>query len=297
MAEKHPFEPAPSNSRLSSHFVGLLNRISWDRMTVIGDLNPHRAKSFRNLVANDPRIHFLNGGSDYFKARAYDELFYMEYDKQKGQAFERRNFRCEFNPNNCDEKAKVFFVEKILPNLKDVGFSRLDLAFDVTENLNDFLVMTDIPLKQTVIYGRNGAAETRYFGARDSERYIRIYNKKQERKDNADKEIEFEHLWRVEFELKRQAVDSWDKALDDLTIKQPDIDSIEDVRTQAMIFWVLADLNRWGKLSVNVRSKYRKIIKKMQGKEIHTALKQALEQEKTHLKGELESWIKKSLNS
>jgi hypothetical protein len=265
-------------------------------MTVIGDLNQHRAKSFRNLVANDPHIHFLNGGSDYFKARAYDELFYMEYDKQKGQAFERRNFRCEFNPNNCGEKAKAFFVDKILPNLKDVGFSRLDLAFDVTENLNDFLVMTDIPLKQTVIYGRDGAAETRYFGARDSERYIRIYNKKQERKDNADKEMEFEHLWRVEFELKRQAVDAWDTMLNDLTIKQPDVESVEKIPQQAMISWLLSDQNRWGKLDRRTRYKYRKLIKEMQGKEIHTALKEALGQEKTRLKGELESWIGKSLS-
>lgn len=297
MAEKHSFEPAPSNSRLSVPFRAHLHRISWDRMTVIGDLNPHFAKKFSHFIANDPRIHFLNGGSDYFKARAYDELFYMEYDKQKGQAFERRNFRCEFNPNNCDEKAKTFFVDKILPNLKDVGFSRLDLAFDLTENLNDFLVMTDIPLKQTVIYGRDGAAETRYFGARDSDRYIRIYNKKQERKDNADKEIDFERLWRVEFELKRQAVDTWDTVLNDLTIKQPDISSIEDFKLRAGVFLLLSDLNEWGKLERRIRYKYRKIIKEMKGAEIHTPLKQALEQEKSRLKGELESWIKKSLNS
>ena len=37
---------------------------------------------------------------------------------------------------------------------------------------------------------------------RDSNRFIRIYNKKQERKDNADAEVMSEHLWR-EIELKK----------------------------------------------------------------------------------------------
>ncbi|RYL88875.1 hypothetical protein [Sporolactobacillus sp. THM19-2] len=152
--------------------------LPWDRMTIIGDLVPNCAKKFRNFVAFESAVKFLCGGSDYLTARAYDGLFYLEYDKTKGRMRDRRNFRCEFNPNNCDRKAKTFFVEKILPNLKNAGFSRLDLAFDVSENLNDLLVMTDIPLKQIVIYGRDGAVETRYFGSRDSERYIRIYNKK-----------------------------------------------------------------------------------------------------------------------
>jgi DNA relaxase NicK len=42
------------------------------------------------------------------------------------------------------------------------------------------------------------------FGVRDSDRFIRIYNKKQERKDNADIKIMSEHLWRVEIELKKR---------------------------------------------------------------------------------------------
>ena len=48
----------------------------------------------------------------------------------------------------------------------------------------------------------NGKPETKYFGVRD--RFIRIYNKKQERKDNADAEVMSEHLWRVEIELKKR---------------------------------------------------------------------------------------------
>ena len=53
--------------------------------------------------------------------------------------------------------------------------------------------MTDKSVKKTIFYGRNGKPETKYFGVRDSDRFIRIYNKKQERKDNADVEVMSEH--------------------------------------------------------------------------------------------------------
>ncbi|MCY7001193.1 replication initiation factor domain-containing protein, partial [Staphylococcus aureus] len=87
--------------------------------------------------------------------------------------------------------------------MEDDGFTRLDLAFDFEDDLSDYYAMTDKSVKKTIFYGRNGKPETKYFGVRDSDRFIRIYNKKQERKDNADIEIISEHLWRVEIELKR----------------------------------------------------------------------------------------------
>src|SRR5699024_12251700 len=76
-------------------------------------------------------------------------------------------------------------------------------------------------------YGRNGKPETKYFGVRDSNRFIRIYNKKQERKDNADAEVMSEHLWRVEIELKRDMVDYWNDCFSDLHILQPDWKTIQ----------------------------------------------------------------------
>ncbi|MDM6198720.1 replication initiation factor domain-containing protein, partial [Staphylococcus aureus] len=76
--------------------------------------------------------------------------------------------------------------------------------------------MTDKAVKKTVFYSRNGKPETKYFGVRDSDRFIRIYNKKQERKDNADVEVMSEHLWRVEVELKRDMVDYWNDCFNDL---------------------------------------------------------------------------------
>ena len=53
--------------------------------------------------------------------------------------------------------------------------------------LSDYYAMTDKAVKKTIFFMvvmEN--QETKYFGVRDSDRFIRIYNKKQERKDNAD---------------------------------------------------------------------------------------------------------------
>ncbi|MEJ7220860.1 replication initiation factor domain-containing protein, partial [Staphylococcus gallinarum] len=120
--------------------------------------------------------------------------------------------------------------------MEDDGFTRLDLAFDFEEDLSDYYTMTDKAVKKTIFYGRNGKPETKYFGVRDSDRFIRIYNKKQERKDNADIEINSEHFWRVEIELKRNMVDMWNSCFDDLHILKPNWTVLEKIKEQAMVY-------------------------------------------------------------
>ena len=90
--------------------------------------------------------------------------------------------------------------------------------------------ISDKAVKKTVFYGRNDKPETKYFGVRDSDRFIRIYNKKQERKDNADVEVMSEHLWRVEIELKRNMVDYWNDCFNDLHILKPDYSTIKKLQ-------------------------------------------------------------------
>lgn len=102
--------------------------------------------------------------------------------------------RVEFNPNKLTKYELFWLKRNIIDYMDDVRFTRIDLAFDFKHDLSDYYAMSDKALKKTVFYGRNGSMETKYFGVRDSDRFIRIYNKKQERKDNADIEIHSEHL-------------------------------------------------------------------------------------------------------
>src|SRR5699024_6107766 len=109
--------------------------------------------------------------------------------------------------NKLTRDEMIWLKQNIISYMEDDGFTRLDIAIDFEDDLSDYYAMSDKAVKKTIIYGRNGKQETKYFVVRDSNRIIRIDNKKQERKDNADAEVIYEHLWRVEIELKRDMVD------------------------------------------------------------------------------------------
>ncbi|MBU6936732.1 replication initiation factor domain-containing protein, partial [Staphylococcus aureus] len=204
LVENYTKKPAPSNSRLSGNFFTTPQpELSFDAMTIVGNLNKNNAKKLSEFMSFEPQIRLWDVLQTKFKAKALQEKVYIEYDKVKADSWDRRNMRVEFNPNKLTHEEMLWLKQNIIDYMEDDGFTRLDLAFDFEDDLSDYYAMTDKAVKKTIFFGRNGKPETKYFGVRDSNRFIRIYNKKQERKDNADVEVMSEHLWRVEIELKR----------------------------------------------------------------------------------------------
>ena len=211
-----------SNSRLGVHSVHPQNpKLSFDAMTIVGNLSRDNAQKLSSFMSIEPQIRLWDILQTKFKAKALQEKVYIEYDKVKADTWDRRNMRVEFNPNKLTHEEMLWLKQNIIDYMEDDGFTRIDLAFDFEDDLSDYYAMSDKALKKTVLYGVNGMPETKYFGVRDSERFIRIYNKKKERKDNADIEIASEHLWRVEIELKRNMVDYWNDCFNDLRILKP----------------------------------------------------------------------------
>lgn len=290
-------KPAPSNSRLKVKTFDLpLHKsfdFSWDKMTIIGNLNKYRVDDFSRLVSVDPYFTPHKVMTDLFVGKAYGELFYIEYDKLKGDSFNRRNFRVEFNPNNCDADALVFFKTKILPYLVDVGFSRLDLACDVEFNLSDLYIDMVNPTKQSIYIGRDKKIETRYFGSRNSERYVRIYNKKQERLDNDNLKIDKDTFWRLEIELKRDSVNRWNKVFDDMLFKFPEFSSIDKYIDRLVCQQLVADPTAWNGLTKYQRSKYKKLITEAKGFNLTEKLKVELKENEQKLFDHLELWTDK----
>ncbi|WP_162782394.1 replication initiation factor domain-containing protein, partial [Staphylococcus aureus] len=137
---------------------------------------------------------------------------------------------------------------------------------------------------------RNGKPETKYFGVRDSDRFIRIYNKKQERKDNADIEVMSEHLWRVEIELKRDMVDYWNDCFNDLHILKPDWSSLEKVKDQAMIYMLIHEESTWGKLERRTKNKYREMLKSISEIDLTDLMKLTLKENEKQLQKQIEFW-------
>lgn len=283
-----------SNSRLNRHRMSLASpKMSFDAMTIVGNLNKDTAKQLSKFMSIDPQIRLWDILQTKFKAKALEEKIYIEYDKVKADSWDRRNMRVEFNPNKLSNDEIFWLKQNIINYMEDIGFTRLDLAFDFESDLNDYYALSDKAVKKTIFYGRNGKPETKYFGVRDSDRFIRIYNKKQERKDNADIEINSEHLWRVEIELKRNMVDYWDDCFNDLHILKPNIKVIENMQERAMLYLLIHEEDEWGNLERRTKNKYRKILKDTSQIDLTDLMKNTLRENKKQLQNQIEFWLRR----
>ena len=280
-----------SNSRLGAHFVCKSHpKLSFDGMTIVGNLNKNNAQKLSSFMSIEPQIRLWDMLQTKFKAKALQEKVYIEYDKVKADTWDRRNMRVEFNPNKLTHEEMLWLKQNIIDYMEDDGFTRIDLAFDFEDDLSDYYAMSDKALKKTVFYGINGMPETKYFGVRDSDRFIRIYNKKQERKDNADIEINSEHLWRVEIELKRNMVDYWNDCFNDLHILKPAWATLESVKEQAMVYLLLHEESTWGKLHRNSRRKYKQILQEISPIDLTELMKSTLRENEKQLQKQIEFW-------
>ncbi|CAC8919579.1 replication initiation protein [Staphylococcus aureus] len=280
-----------SNSRLDAHTVCISDpKLSFDAMTIVGNLNRDNAQALSKFMSVEPQIRLWDILQTKFKAKALQEKVYIEYDKVKADSWDRRNMRIEFNPNKLTRDEMIWLKQNIISYMEDDGFTRLDLAFDFEDDLSDYYAMSDKAVKKTIFYGRNGKPETKYFGVRDSNRFIRIYNKKQERKDNADAEVMSEHLWRVEIELKRDMVDYWNDCFSDLHILQPDWKTIQRTADRAIVFMLLSDEEEWGKFHRNSRTKYKNLIKEISPVDLTDLMKSTLKANEKQLQKQIDFW-------
>jgi len=284
-----------SNSRLGAQIpVQTYPNLSFDAMTIVGNLNKNNAQKLSEFMSTEPQIRLWDILQTKFKAKALQEKVYIEYDKVKADTWDRRNMRVEFNPNKLTHEEMIWLKQNIIDYMEDDGFTRLDLAFDFEDDLSDYYVMSDKALKKTVFYGINGMPETKYFGVRDSDRFIRIYNKKQERKDNADVEVMSKHLWRVEIELKRNMVDYWNDCFNDLHILKPDYTMINKTSERHTVMALLFDESEWGKLNRNTKYKFKKIFKEISPIDLTELMKSTLRENEKQLQKQIEFWQTKS---
>ena len=151
-------------------FTGI-HKVSWDKLTILGNLDPNRAQSLITNFCNDPYIVFQGAHSSRnFHVNIMDAVdcrFNLD-----GPSKEARTFSLSFNPNNTPEEFLFFYTSVILPCLTDVGFTRLDLAIDTTENLGSYYMDTRNPTKKNPRISPGGKLETIYFGVPKGINYI-----------------------------------------------------------------------------------------------------------------------------
>ena len=283
--------------KYTDHLFPGIHKVSWDSMTIVGNLDPNRAQSLITAFCNEPNVRFRpERSSRAFTADIMDAV-YCSFNLD-GPSKDIRNFRLDFNPNNAPEEFMPYYQAHILPCLTDIGFSRLDLAIDTTENLGTYYMDTRNPTKKNPHISPGGKLETIYFGVPKGINYIRIYDKKNQLKEKKDQEIELPELWRIEFQLRGKAcADTWTTCADKLMIhKLVYAESVSGVWKVACEH-VRQNPDAIGLMSTYERQKCRKLLKESKGTDLMPVVHQAIKQSEQRLQAELEQWMPGGMNS
>lgn len=177
-------------------------------------------------------------------------------------------FRLEFNPNKIISQLQRKLLNTLLSYIKDVHFSRIDLAIDLYNyNLYDYNIVDLNPRKKAYYYDRTGKLETCYFGSMSSNKFIRIYNKGVEQKVK-DKNFNIDvDWWRVELQLRDTYIDTYLTGFKDfldgiLIFKYYSVENLS-FTDKACLDYLLKDISRLGLLSKNARTRYKRIINEL----------------------------------
>lgn len=306
-------KPAPSNSRLSVKNV-YTSSIKWsiDRLTIVGELAPFLPAGYTtNKISGEVKSritiedmfkvfeHFghcrLSGNGYQMITDDGENVAYFErlkFDKNKG--------RLDFNPNKLDS----FFENGLKQFISDLfitpHFSRADIAADIFDVPDEKVVSYRLgePVGNTFFYGKSGDLQTAYFGARSSEKQIRLYNKRIERikkgriEDLKDPE---QCYWRLELQLRRGRADDFQKQVDEsLKHFYSPQDFPDDVSVNSRIFLkgLLADPDNWARISRPTKSKYRQIEERVASSDKLTIeLKKTFSQQNKKIEKELKNWL------
>lgn len=177
-------------------------------------------------------------------------------------------FRLEFNPNKITSQLQKKLLNVLLSYIKDVHFSRIDLAIDLYNyNLYDYNIVDLNARKKAYYYDRTGKLETCYFGSMSSNKFIRIYNKGLEQKVK-DKNFNIDvDWWRVELQLRDTYIDTYLTGFKDfldgiLIFKYYSVENLS-FSDKACLDYILKDISRLGLLSKNARTRYKRIINEL----------------------------------
>ena len=247
-------------------------KVSLDNITITAYIKPIKLLALKSLIENHTAIIVQTAMTDMFKAITRDGShvrLLLDYDKLKGQAFNARPFRIEFNPNKL-RQIDINILDTIIPYLEDIAISRVDLAFDLFEvDCSEFILeKKGRPTATKEWRDQNGKLETKYLGASRSEKQIRLYNKKVEQLENGseeDKEFakQFQHWWRLEFQLRSRSVEEIFEVIDSVIFKPFVFDDLP-IETQIYLVAYTRNKNVWQKLHRNTRTKYKKILETYQ---------------------------------
>lgn len=172
--------------------------VSIDRLTVIGYIKS--IQDFQHTIIDDYSI--TEKMLPYSSLYGFNQTLQLVTGLGHISISNRENIvRYEYNPNTIAKHQLEVENKKILEQLKNISFSRLDIAIDF-----DFESFTDIDIRCTrkvtggIITGITEKVETKYFGAFSSDILYRFYDKTQEQQAKGKTDVK-QGWWRLEVQL------------------------------------------------------------------------------------------------
>lgn len=285
----------------------LITNISIDKITIVADLKKEDILVFQKIVDFEPfadLIHLKNMDMAFVLWKENDEgsVYINVTGRPKRTLVKSRQFRMEFNPNKMSESQLEFISKNVLPYITNASFSRVDIAFDSHQDLSQFTYIQDRPQKRSQYWGRNGKTETMYFGTRNSDKLLRIYNKKQERIDNGNLDDNDDEClwWRLEFVLRKDLVnfvlkDTENTPFDGLHIVIPRHKSLDiDIKEQGWLYFVIENPDELGNFKRSTRTKLKKLLVDSSEKDYTEDFVAAFKEKRKKLQLELQELLDKT---
>lgn len=181
-----------------------ITNVSIDRLTVIGYIVDTQA--FQSKVIDDYHIteKLLPYSSN--TRYGYNQSLVLVEGLGHIDINNRENIvRYEYNPNTVAPDQK-FYVELIINQLKNISFSRVDIAIDFSLNgFNDFDFQCTRPVSENHFLGVTKKIETKYFGSRNSDMFYRLYDKTIEQQEEGKSDVP-QGWWRLEVQLTNKRI-------------------------------------------------------------------------------------------
>jgi hypothetical protein len=291
-------------------------KVSLDNLTIVG-VPKYKASIIRSLLVGESFEGFISNFWQTAHGRYFENFTllgggFLQITHDKGHIdsnkFTIHQIRLEFNPNKVlINKAIMGIYLDILRLIQEPKITRKDIAVDILGlDLNEFNIIDYSSRKRIEYKTGSMVLETLYFGSRDSDERIRIYNKALEQglltnRSKTNKEtgekiqttIKQDGLlwWRIEAQIRKEKaemmkINPFKKIR--LVYKQDFLHL--DVRERAMLFYLQANPDSMKELSKNVRSKYKKMLGE-QLEEYYIDIEGIANESLEEIQSQIESWL------
>jgi len=264
--------------------------LSIDRLTVCGNV-------FGDLEGFYSRCMYIDykGFAKYpyrHSIHFQDGSVLQVAEKENVRNGRMKELRYDFNPNHKEYNKKLHY--QVLGLMKDSHFTRIDVALDVYDlDMSTWKWVDSLGRPKRIYMSGKDSIETWYIGGKDSQIIIRIYDKAKEQKTKDGRK-----WWRVEVQMRRDAVKLveemkggvfYNPFKDVSAVVEGDFKHL-DIKTRAMVKYLLNEPQGFSELSSASRAKYRKLIKEEASKET-IDFAEIWEKKYSLVASELESWI------